>query len=350
MTCKKMGISMLCITLSVLLLLAMPTIVLDPLFHYHAPATFQNYSLYNQRYQNDGIGRNFDYDAIITGTSMTENFLVSECNELFDVNAVKCCFSGASYKEINDFLTLAIQRQPKTKLVIRSLDTSKLLDDKDAMAYDDYPTYLYDESLFNDLNYLLNKDILLEHTFHAAVHTLRKRPSTTFDEYSFWGDSYSYGKDVVMSSYDRPDKCENIPFSEQDAQTVRDTIYQNYITLAQNNPDVEFYVFMPPYSVVFWDSWNQTGDLQRNLEAQELAVQLLLEQENVHLFSFLDRYDLVSDLNRYKDVIHYDAQVNSEILQDMVAGRNQITTENVTAYLYSVYAYYTTYPYNNLFE
>ena len=45
--------------------------------------------------------KHFDYDAIITGTSMTENFLSSEFDSLFGVNSVKTTFSGASYKEIN---------------------------------------------------------------------------------------------------------------------------------------------------------------------------------------------------------------------------------------------------------
>ena len=80
-----------------LLLLAGITVIVDPYFHYHAPLEFLEYPLDNQRYQNDGIVKHFEYDAIITGTSMTENFHTSDLNRLFDVNSVKIPFSGGSY-------------------------------------------------------------------------------------------------------------------------------------------------------------------------------------------------------------------------------------------------------------
>lgn len=50
------------------------TVYIDPLFHYHKPLQGYGYPLDNERYQNDGITRNFEYDSITTGTSMVENF------------------------------------------------------------------------------------------------------------------------------------------------------------------------------------------------------------------------------------------------------------------------------------
>lgn len=74
----------------------------DPYFHYHSPNEKFYYNLKNERSQNDGIIRNFDYDAIITGTSMTENFKVSQANDLFNIKAIKVCFAGGTYREIDD--------------------------------------------------------------------------------------------------------------------------------------------------------------------------------------------------------------------------------------------------------
>ena len=78
--------------------------VVDPYFHYHAPQSFVKYELNNERYQNNGVVKHFEYDAIITGSSMTQCFKPSELNELFSVNAIKAPFSGGSYKEVNDNL------------------------------------------------------------------------------------------------------------------------------------------------------------------------------------------------------------------------------------------------------
>ena len=55
----------------------------DPLFHYHAPLDGLAYPLEDERYINDGILRHFDYDAVIAGSSMTENFKTSEANILY---------------------------------------------------------------------------------------------------------------------------------------------------------------------------------------------------------------------------------------------------------------------------
>ena len=48
--------------------------VFDPYFHFHKPFSFVRYRLYDERYTNDGISRHFDYNAMITGTSMAQNF------------------------------------------------------------------------------------------------------------------------------------------------------------------------------------------------------------------------------------------------------------------------------------
>ena len=77
-------------------------VYIDPYFHYHKPNPEFYYNLKSQRYQNDGILKHFDYDAIITGTSMTENFKSSEFDSLYSVNSIKVSYSGGSFKEIND--------------------------------------------------------------------------------------------------------------------------------------------------------------------------------------------------------------------------------------------------------
>ena len=85
-------------TYAVLAAFGLCTAVIDPLFHYHRPLSFLSYPLHNQRYQNDGILRHFDYDAIIIGTSMTENFKTSEFDRLWNLSSIKVPFNGGHYK------------------------------------------------------------------------------------------------------------------------------------------------------------------------------------------------------------------------------------------------------------
>lgn len=73
---------------------------IDPYIHYHYPRTEKyayELTMQNERYQNDGIMKHFEYDAVITGTSMTEQFRTTEVDELFGTKSIKVPYSGAYY-------------------------------------------------------------------------------------------------------------------------------------------------------------------------------------------------------------------------------------------------------------
>lgn len=84
-----------CLVVIALVIIGVWVVTVDPYFHFHKPDTARFfYSLYdeNQRYQNDGIIKNFDYEGLITGTSMTENFKTSEAERLWGVILLKYLF------------------------------------------------------------------------------------------------------------------------------------------------------------------------------------------------------------------------------------------------------------------
>ena len=66
-----------------LILVAAVNMLIDPFLHYHAPLGGLQYPLKDERYQNDGIMRNYPYNAVITGTSMCQNFKPSEFDDLW---------------------------------------------------------------------------------------------------------------------------------------------------------------------------------------------------------------------------------------------------------------------------
>ena len=169
-----------------LTLIAGLMIVVDPYFHYHKPLSFLSYRLYEERYINDGIARNFDYDAIITGTSMSQNFKPSEFDALFGTKSVKLPFPGAGYKEITQNLERALSRNSSVNTVLWVLDYNGLLRRHDWTQYEEYPTYLYDENPFNDVSYLFNKSILYHGLMPSLALTASNSPSTTMDDFSSW--------------------------------------------------------------------------------------------------------------------------------------------------------------------
>ena len=327
--------------------------VVDPYFHYHAPQSFVKYELNNERYQNNGVVKHFKYDAIITGSSMTQCFRPSELNELFSVNAIKAPFSGGSYKEVNDNLKVAFQYNPDIKMVVRCLDTNALFTDKDTMNYDNCPTYLYDDSVLNDAPYLFNKSILLLSLKNFRGYLAEGSSALSFDEYVNWSTYSSYGKEAVMDYYDREAVSvseEMLPVTEEDYVRMDATIEQNIISLVRENPDTEFYIYFAPYSIYCFDYWNRLGELERNLIAHEYYIEKLLEYDNIHVFSFFTDYETICNADNYKDVAHHRGEVNSQILLWMKEGKYELTKENYREYCDEVYDFYMNYDYDALFK
>lgn len=347
MTAKRWFFTWLTVVLVLLLLLAGWTFAIDPYFHYHAPWTEHfSYSLYNQRSQNDGIARHLDFDSIITGTSMTENFKTSEMDRLFGTHAAKLPFSGASYKEINQALEQAFAHHPNLKLVIRCLDRTRFLDKADAMRTDlgTFPTYLYDSNPLNDGPYLWNRDLFFSRLVPMTLQRGEENQTPgleKWDSYSRWQNAYTFGRHSVLNAplVNHPLPPEK-PLTEQEKQNIRENIEANVLQLAQAHPDTQFLLFFPPYSAAWWLEQRDQGLLEQTLEAESYILSLLLTQPNIQVFAFDTRTDLTTDLNHYKDTTHYAEWINSLILHWMKQGTSRLTAASAEEHINKLRSFY----------
>ena len=347
---RKWFIKCIGLLLSILLLVVALMIVIDPYFHYHKPFSFISYRLYEERYVNDGISRHFDYDAMITGTSMAQNFRTSEMDSLFGTNAVKAPFSGAGYKELSDNLSRALRRNDKLKTVIWAIDYNGLLREYDWEAYEEYPTYLYDDNVLNDVSYLFNKSILYHGVLSNLGMTIAGTPSTTMDEYSAW--RYETGLAHILHSYNRTSlEKDTIPeFGTTEYETVTQTINSNIVQLVNLYPETTFYLYYTPYSICYWDALSIEGAMNKQIEAEKLTTELLLQCPNVRLYNFFDQTEIICNLEYYNDIGHYSAEVNSLILQWIAEGTGQVTQDNYLDKLKQERQFFLDYDYNALFE
>lgn len=352
MSYKAFFIASLSFLLALLLVMGGVMVAVDPFFHYHAPLDNIDYKIHDQRYQNDGILRNFEYDSIIIGTSMTENFAASQWDELFNAKTVKVSLSGSYLKESADRLDRAFLSNNHIKYVVRSLDLYSLIVSKDSISDYDYPDYLYDDNIFNDVKYLFNKSVWSNEVLPVLYNTQHDIKITNFDEAYNWSDDFIYGKQSVLERYNRPEKVETttavIPDSMK--QVIKENIEQNVIRLVKEHTQTEFYLFFPPYSIVSWDSWQRVGNLEYNIEVMRYVSKLLIGQENIYLLSLNDDFDKICNLDNYKDLEHYGEWINSEILEKMKKGEGFITEENCDTHYDSLLDFYSKYEYDKIFE
>lgn len=337
------------ILVSVMLLV----IYVDPYFHFHGPIEGISYRLGNQRYLNDGLARHFDYEAVIIGTSMTENFKPSEVEELFGKKAIKTPFSGAGYKELADNLRRYYTYNDNIDMVIWGMDMASLCEPWDDSKYKDeeYPNYLYDDLLVNDINYLLNKEVILKGVVSDLLYTILGRDSTTLDDYSTFEEESGINAVLGNGPYEieSPSEKEKGIVGEF-AHLPRETIEKNFISVIKEHPETEFYIFVPPYSIATWANFWSWGVVSKSLEVEKTAIEMLTDYDNVHVFCFFSEHEIIDNLDNYVDKTHYTADINSEILIRMKNGQNEITKDNIDEYFDALFQYYSTYDYGKIYE
>lgn len=351
----------ICLFLSMLCILILGigglVVYVDPYFHYHKPITNRfYYFLNNERSQNDGILRNYEYDAIITGTSMTENFKSSEVDSLWGVKSVKVPYSGATYKEIDEAIKKAYQSGNEIKLVIRGIDTAMFLWPSDCMRDElgEYPIYLYDNNVFNDVKYVLNMEIMVD----AIFPMLRDRKKddftpgvTSFDDYANWQKHAEFGFDEVFpDGVDHEKHQDETPLTDEDIAIIEETVEKNIVSTIRQHPETTYYLFFPPYSISWWNSQVNYGVLNRYFDSEKIVIERLLECDNVRLFSFSECHDIITNLDNYRDELHYGEDINSKMLNWMKEGKYLITKSNYDAYLNAEIRYYSSFDYMKIGE
>lgn len=343
---KKLMIAII----SVFMLITAIMVICDPYFLYHGPNGIFSYAMKekDERYINYGISKYFEYDAIITGTSMAENFRASQFDELFGVNSIKTCFSGGTHKVVGDYLRQALAGK-NVEIVIRSLDLNYITYDKDRIksGYDD-PQYMYDDNIFNDVNYVLNKDMLFDVNMNNCIlPTIRGEETTNFDDYANWMSGVKFGLEAVKKTYTRPNS-EDVA-RNTNMEVLRENMEQNITSIAEENLDVEFNLFIAPYSIMYFDELNQLGQIEEYFDELECILEILFEHENIYVHSFLDEYETICDLDIYRDTTHYREEINDVLMVKLAEGTSIVNKENYKKHLEELEEFYSNYDYDQYF-
>ena len=321
----KLLVMMFLIVLAVCILVAGAIYYVDPFFHYHAPLSDFPYVVDNQLTQNPGMAEHMEYDSVILGSSMTVNFETDWFSELMDLNTLKLSYSSAYPKDISNILEKIYEpyddgREKNIKAVFLGLDIVTYSGDVNETKYP-LPEYLYDDNPINDINYLLNKDVLLNYVLRPLADP---EPTNLSHVYaSWWTDDY-YNEDWVLSNHEVPETRE-VPLSSNAFDDgIRKNLDANIIPYIEAHPETEYYIFFPPYSILFWDDVLRDNRYEATLSAYNTVCEALLKYDNVRMFFFPDKEDTVTDLNNYADYTHYHPSVNRFMAECFVSGEYEI--------------------------
>lgn len=311
---------------SILLLLCILAVVLfDPFYQYHKPLKGLKAVLTDKEYQCVGSLKTFDYDSVVAGSSVAENYNNGWFDQGFGCKVIKAVRSYGATADLCFLLDIAFGRQ-ELKYVFYNLDPSALVASPET-TYEltGCPMYLYDDNYVNDVEYWLNKGVLMEKIPYLIANSLIGDYDEN-DSYN-WAQWKEFNSDMILGLYIRkPSVSEMKP-----TDYYEDVLWQNLDLLTsriKSHPDTVFYIFVPPYSMLWWDNIYREGDTEAYLYNMEQAMKELLTYENVEFYYFQNDREVITDLENYMDILHFSPDINHYICDSMIRGERRVGQEN----------------------
>ena len=300
----------------------------DPFFQYHKPLVWFPYLVDNQVNQNPGLAKHMDYDGILIGSSMTASFNTDWFEELMGMKTQKLSYNGSYPKDLSNIMQLVFDAKgDQVKAVYMAVDQSTFSADPEETKFP-VTDYLYDDNVFNDVPYLLNKDVLLDYILRPLAD--RKDASDWAELYKPWWTDEYYNKANVLMYYEAAEEKqeEEALVADYFKDAVEENLQKNILPYIEAHPETEFYIFYPPYSILFWNDVTREKELEAVIGRLEYMTERLLNYENVHVFNFLGKEDIICNLNNYADYMHYHKNVCRYITECFATGENELHPEN----------------------
>lgn len=307
------------------LLAAMALVIyVDPFFQYHKPLSDFPYVLDNQLSQNPGIAKNTEYDSVILGSSMVVQFNTEWFEEILGLKTMKLPYNAAHARDQDRILNVVEKHHEMPKAVFLGID---LLTYANGTEIDGYPVpeIYYDDNLLNDVEYWWNKDVLMDYIIAPYVG------KDEADDFHIIYGKYYYGEyyntEYVLSNFLPDEKAEEIVPEDAYVEAAAANMKEHILPHIEKNPDTEFYVFFPPYSILFWYNCLQSNNVDARLMEYDTIMQSLFDHDNVRVFFFQNDPELICNLDRYIDYTHYDRETNLYMTECFAGGEKEVTPE-----------------------
>lgn len=281
----------LALALLVLSVLAALVYIIDPYYHYRA---------YDHKYKIDkifsvpGVVRNYNYDSIVIGSSMTQNFSMDSFRRELGQETIKATLGGIDTPEISALLKLA-QESGHAENYYICVDSSQLIADDGEQHF---PEYLLDDDPLNDYRYFwgyevwmrfipLNMGLLAADRLGIELPQ-RFNDARSIDKMGEWAYRYSFSREQVLETYAKSETggASNVNMTGMtlDAMTHCDA-YLDSLDLTRGN----IIFFFPPYSALQWYDMQQNGSFEQFMEVKRHFVERVSVYDNVQVFDFQAR-------------------------------------------------------------
>ena len=320
---KTWALASLALLLAAIAAISLTVIVIDP-FQVYRPATryLPPIDRTTQVYANAGVARSYAYDSAVVGTSVTENFRPSQMDSLLGGRFIKLCTSAGTAYNHALLMDLAF-RTHDVKRIVYGLDVYSFIAKVDQTG-SDVPMYLYDDNLFNDVSYWLNRSVLGSFLPRCLKAWGQKQDDSIRDRMYNWAGRDDYGPIALYTASFTPP--ENPLPADARTQLAQENLNAHLIAYITAHPETQFDIFFPPYSAAEWATMQSKGTLEAMLALRGLCYDALRGYDNVTIYDFSAREDWVLDLNNYKDTLHYGQWINDAMAECIAGGEYAVSS------------------------
>jgi hypothetical protein len=307
----------------------------------------------NMRLQAAGIINNYDFDSIIIGTSMLKGTSAIQASEKLGGGFANLSMNGSSTMERKYIIEYALKKKD-IRSVILTFDTGL---DQHSKINRKFPVekynFLYDYIAPNDLKaYWNDKFITCLATWSKSKSCVGEsrelqRPEEWFDKVYKQNAKISGVENWVTNKNGRWQRVVAPNLSghlqrpikskakyDEKLKLTQEIIEDSVFSVIKENEGVNFHVVFPPYSRFLYSLWRNKNPYKYQLYLETMRYLVIegAKYNNLKVYSF-DDMAYLDDLNNYRDMRHYNTDMNTAMLAAMKEQKGIISVDNVEAFI-----------------
>lgn len=324
-------VSFAALVLVLVLLFSALVYLIDPFFQFRVK---DNAYMLSAWFVGSGLIENYDYDTLILGSSMTQNFDMDVFRRELGAKPLHVGLSDMRVPELSDLIHVAYDAKRAERYYICVDLTVFTKDDTESR----YPAYLLKKDPLSRLRYFLSYEawfryIPIDLSFMLLDGLEVELPekfaaSRSIDLLEDYRADVAYGKDIVLGNYNSG------AYAVSAVDT--DNLYQRMCVhiddyLARFDFEKGAHVFFfPPYSSLYWCDSQDYGyfDVYMRAKAYFVARAAAL---GAMVYDF-QCTELAMDLDNYKDTTHYSPEINDWMVRCFAKGDYLATPENCDSF------------------
>jgi hypothetical protein len=190
-----------------------------------------------------------------------------------------------------------------------------------------FPIHLYREDLRTPFLYLLSTD-----TLWLTFASWLGQGHRDLESLNAWHADFVFGPRAVLADWRRRVHVLSAVRARMGGgfvdplPNVRRSVAENLVGPIRAHPDVRFDLVFPPYSVLSYmaDFVQHPRAFAARQRYKAEVVAATADLAAVRIFDFQGLASLATDFSHYKDLEHFDLEVNRLILDALASGRHRV--------------------------